>query len=103
MLTLVCLFFGNAQPFVVEITRDKLVDHLKQAIVAKEPSKFLGISPSDFIVSKVEIPDDEKAIQDLDFGSKAAEEMRPSHKLSKYFVRNPPEETIHILIILPGK
>ena len=101
MVTLCCLVFGEAQPFVVEISRDNLVADLKKAIVAEEPNKFLGISTSDLILSKVEILDDEKAIQAFD--SKTAEEMRPSHKLSRYFVGNPPEETIHILIILPGK
>ena len=41
-VTLGCLVFGNAQPFVVEISRDKLVTHLKEAIVAEEPNKFRG-------------------------------------------------------------
>ena len=103
MVTLVCLVFGDAQPFVVEISRDKLVAHLKKAITAEEPNKFLGISTSDLILLKVEILDDEKAIQAFDFDPKTAEEMRPSHELSTYFVGDPPEETIHILIILPGK
>ena len=66
MVTLCSLVFGDTQPFVVEICRDKLVAHLKKAIVAEEPNKFLGISTSGLILSKVEVPDDEKAIQAFD-------------------------------------
>ena len=43
MLTLVCLVFGDAQPFVVRISRDNLVADLKKAIVAEKPNDFRGI------------------------------------------------------------
>ena len=69
----------------------------------KKPNDFRGIDADHLILSKVEILDDEKAIQAFDFDSKTTEEMRPSHELSRYFVGDPPKERIHILIILPGK
>ena len=84
----------------MEISREKIVGQLKDAIIAKYPHRFHGIDAYLLDLWKVEIPDDDDAMkQNFDF--KASDIMRPSWEIGDYFEGFPPKRRIHILIRAP--
>ena len=96
-ITLLCLVKGNttASTFAVDIDREKLVSHLKDAIKAKKQNDFAGINADKLKLWKVEIPGDHVdpisnlSLQDND-------ELLAIKKISKYFPDSPAEEHIHV-------
>src|ERR1043165_9955441 len=101
-ITLLCLVKGNttASAFAVDIDREKLVSHLKDAIKAKKQNDFAGIDADRLKLWKVTIPGDQDdqlrnlILQDSD-------ELLAIRKISKYFPDSPPEEHIHVLVSPP--
>ena len=102
MLTLICWVFGDQNPFSVKIKQDKLVDELKNAIVAEKPNRFQGIDADDlmlwkkFIVSKERgsLQESELKIEDL---------LDAADEVGEHLQATPPTKHIHIIIKVPGK
>ena len=103
-ITLLCLVKGNttANAFPVDINKDQLVGHLKEAIKAKKHKTFHGVEADELKLWKVTMPgnqDDQLRnliLQDSD-------ELLAIRKISKYFPDLPPEEHIHVIVKLPRK
>ena len=59
-ITLLCLVKGNttANAFPVDINKDQLVGHLKEAIKAKKHKTFHGVEADKLKLWKVTIPND---------------------------------------------
>src|ERR1051325_10157752 len=101
-ITLLCLVKGNttASAFAVDIDREKLVSHLKDAIKDKIDVPT-GFKAKDLKLWKVEIRDDQDdllsnlSLQDQD-------ELLATKKISKYFPDSPAEEHIHVLVEPPA-
>ena len=101
-ITLLCLVKGNtlANAFPVDINKDQLVGHLKDAIKAKKHKTFHGVEADELKLWKVTIPGDQDdqlrnlILQDSD-------ELLAIRKISKYFEDSPPEEHIHVLVSPP--
>ncbi|CAB4419627.1 unnamed protein product [Rhizophagus irregularis] len=90
----------TASAFAVDIDREKLVSHLKDAIKEKKQNDFAGIDANRLKLWKVSIPGDQDdqlrnlILQDSD-------ELLAIRKISKYFPDSPPEEHIHVIVKLP--
>ena len=100
-ITLLCLVKGNtlANAFPVDINKDQLVGHLKEAIKEKidVPANFKA---KDLKVWKVPISDDHvDPLNNLSLED--SEELLAIRKISKYFPDSPPEEHIHVLVSPP--
>ncbi|GET63644.1 kinase-like domain-containing protein [Rhizophagus irregularis DAOM 181602=DAOM 197198] len=103
-ITLLCLVKGNttASAFAIDIDREKLVSHLKDAIKEKKQNDFAGIDADRLKLWKVSIPGDQDdqlrnlILQDSD-------ELLAIRKISKYFPDSPPKEHIHVIVKLPRK
>ena len=101
-ITLLCLVKGNttASAFPIDINKDQLVGHLKEAIKAKKHKTFHDVEADELKLWKVEIRDDRDdllsnlSLQDQD-------ELLATKKISKYFPDSPPEEHIHVLFEPP--
>ena len=101
-ITLLCLIKGNtlANAFPVDINKDQLVGHLKEAIKAKNVQTFANVDAKDLKLWKVAIPGDQDdqlrnlLLQDND-------ELLAIRKILKYFPDSPPEEHIHVLVSPP--
>ena len=103
-ITLLCLVKGNtlANAFPVDIDKDQLVGHLKEAIRAKKQNDFAGIDADKLRLWKVTIPDDQDdLLSNLTLND--GDELLATKKISKYFPDSPPEEHIHIIVKLPRK
>src|SRR6266542_5644874 len=100
-ITLLCLVKGNttASVFAVDIDREKLVSHLKDAI-REEIDVPANFKAKDLKVWKVTIPGDQDdqlrnlILQDSD-------ELFAIRKIAKYFPDSPLEEHIHVLVSPP--
>ena len=91
---------GLEHPFSVDIKRSKTVDHLKKAILRKNPNDLKSIDAARLVLYKVQIPDGE----DLERLAPQAARQKlgvPSRKLSKVFTTNPTEEVVSILVEVP--
>ena len=102
-ITLLCLVKGNttASAFAVDIDREKLVSHLKDAIKDKIDVPT-GFKAKDLRLWKKEIPDDQDdLLSNLTLND--GDELRATKKISKYFPDSPPEEHIHVIVKLPRK
>ena len=102
-ITLLCLVKGNttANAFPVDIEKDQLVGHLKEAIKEKidVPPNFKA---KDLKLWKKEIPDDQDdLLSNLTLND--GDELLATKKISKYFPDSPPEEHIHVIVKLPRK
>ena len=58
IITLFCLVQGTSTPFSVDIDRNQIVDHLKDAIKAKKSKYFASIDADNLRLWRVEIPVD---------------------------------------------
>ena len=91
-ITLLCLVKGNtlANAFPVDINKDQLVGHLKEAIKAKKHKTFHGVEADELKLWNVKIPDDQDdhlsnlSLQDRD-------ELLATKKISKYFPTHQPK------------
>src|SRR5436189_6053649 len=100
-ITLLCLVKGNilANAFAVDIDREKLVSHLKDAIKDKIDVPT-GLKAKDLRLWKKEIPDDQDdLLSSLTLND--GDELLATKKISKYFPDSPPEEHIHVLVSPP--
>ncbi|RGB31095.1 hypothetical protein C1646_671196 [Rhizophagus diaphanus] len=101
-ITLLCLVKGNktASAFAVDIDREKLVSHLKEAIKESQKPFFDSIPTKDIKLWNVKIPDDHvDPLNNLSLED--GEELLAIRKISKYFPDSPPEEHIHVLVEPP--
>ena len=101
-ITLLCLVKGNttASAFAVDIDREKLVSHLKDAIKAKKAPEFDNFPADKLRLWKVQIPGDhDDQLRNLILQDN--EELSAIRKISKYFPDSPPEEHIHVLVSPP--
>ena len=101
-ITLLCLVKGNttASAFAVDIDREKLVSHLKDAIKAKKQNDFAGVDADRLKLWKVSIPGDQDD-QLRNLSLEDSDELLAIRKISKYFPNSPPEEHIHVLVEPP--
>ncbi|PKY33153.1 hypothetical protein RhiirB3_344105 [Rhizophagus irregularis] len=60
-ITLLCLVKGNTlvNAFPVDIDKDRLIGHLKEAIKTKNPQTFANVDAKDIKLWKVSIPGDQ--------------------------------------------
>ena len=103
-ITLLCLVKGNttASAFAVDIDREKLVSHLKDAIKAKNSQSFSNVDAKDIKLQNVKIPDDQDdLLSNLTLND--GDELLATKKISKYFSDAPLEEHIHVIVKLPRK
>ncbi|KAL7267190.1 hypothetical protein RUND412_010234 [Rhizina undulata] len=100
-MTLFCWVFGDAWSFSVEISREKIINHLKKAIVAKKPNRFWGINADKLVLWQAKIPDNDEAFQNFDL--KYTKELQPLYLIRNYFKGYPLKKNIHIVIRTPGK
>ena len=101
-ITLLCLVKGNktASAFAVDIDREKLVSHLKEAIKESQKPFFDSIPTKDIKLWNVKIPDDQDdLLSNLTLND--GDELLATKKISKYFPDSPPEEHIHVIVSPP--
>src|SRR4051812_47551813 len=94
IVTLLCLVNGDSieWAFAVDISKNKLISHLKDEIKKKKENDFRNIDADNLTLWKVDIPDDDEAtIQQLALQADTANEilMWPTKKISKYFRNGP--------------
>jgi hypothetical protein len=94
-------------PFPVSIDPTRTVGELKKMIVAENPKTLVDLEPRHLILYKVEIHDDgnlEKLKNEvLQTGPAGIVELKAaSAKLSRSFPEIPPEQTINIIVRIPG-
>src|ERR1044072_4108917 len=103
-ITLLCLVKGNilANAFPVDIEKDQLVGHLKDAIKAKNQNDFAGVDAVKLKLWNVKIPDDrDDLLSRLTLND--GDELLATKKISKYFPDSPLEEHTHVIVKLPRK
>jgi Crinkler effector protein N-terminal domain len=103
-ITLICIIYGESTPFPVHIDKTLLVDDLKKEIKKQKENDFRNIDADKLTLWNVDISDDdEAAIRQLALQADTANEtmMRPARKISRYFVNEPTEEHIHVVIERP--
>ncbi|PKC12117.1 hypothetical protein RhiirA5_497186 [Rhizophagus irregularis] len=101
-ITLLCLVKGNtlANTFPVDINKDQLVGHLKEAIKVKKQNDFAGVDADKLKLWKVMIPGDQDdqlrnlILQDSD-------ELLAINDIGDYWPTPPPKKHIHIIVKLP--
>ncbi|RGB40182.1 hypothetical protein C1646_753552 [Rhizophagus diaphanus] len=101
-ITLLCFVKGNTlvNAFPVDIDKDWLVGHLKEAIKTKNPQTFANINAKDIKLWKVSIPSDQDdQLRNLILQN--SDELLAIRKISKYFPDLPFEEYIHVIVKLP--
>lgn len=102
-LTLFCLVDGEATQFSMDINSTKTVNHLKDAIKAKNSPRFDDIAADELTLRRVSLQltdgDDQHPIllSALDEKKKLGQVTR----LSKVFTNEMAEETIHIIVQRP--
>ncbi|GET04664.1 kinase-like domain-containing protein [Rhizophagus clarus] len=101
-ITLLCLVKGNttANAFPVDIEKDRLVGHLKEAIKAKKQSDFAGVDADKLKLWKVEIPDD----QDDQLANPLLNdqtELLATRDIGDYWTGKPPKRHINIIVKSP--
>jgi hypothetical protein len=102
-ITLLCLVKGNttASAFPVDIEKDQLVGHLKEAIKEKidVPANFKA---KDLKVWKVTIPDDQDdLLSNLILNDEP--ELLATREIGDYWTEKPPKRHIHVIVKLPRK
>ena len=101
-ITLLCLVKGNttASAFAVDIDREKLVSHLKEAIKAKKQNDFAGVDADKLKLWKVEIPDDRNDLLS-DLSLQDNDELLATRDIGDYWTEKPPKRHIHVLVEPP--
>src|SRR5215213_4847610 len=98
-ITLLCLVKCNttANAFPVDIEKNQLVGHLKDAIKAKKAPEFDNFPADKLKLWKVKIHGDhDDQLRNLTLLDQ--DELLAIKKISKYFPDSPPEEHIHVLV-----
>jgi len=103
-ITLLCLVKGNilANAFAVDIDREKLVSHLKDAIKAKKSPVFDNFPADELRLWKKEIPDDQDdLLSNLTLND--GDELLATREIGDYWTEKPPKRHIHVIVKLPRK
>ena len=103
-ITLLCLVKGNttASAFPVDINKDQLVGHLKEAIKAKKHKTFHGVKAYELKLWKVEISDDrDDPLSNLTLQDQP--ELLATREIGDYWTEKPPKRHIHVIVKLPRK
>ena len=102
-ITLLCLVKGNttASAFPVDINKDQLVGHLKEAIKEKidVPANFKA---KDLKLWKKEIPDDQDDLL-INLTLNDGDELLATREIGDYWTEKPPKRNIHVIVKLPRK
>jgi Crinkler effector protein N-terminal domain len=101
-ITLLCLVKGNttANAFPVDIDKDQLVGHLKDAIKAKKAPEFDNFPADRLKLWKVSIPgDQDDQLQNLSLED--SDELLAINDIGDYWPTSPPKKTIHVLVEPP--
>ncbi|KAF9321929.1 hypothetical protein BG006_002504, partial [Podila minutissima] len=99
-ITLFCLVNGEATPFSVEVDPSKTVDHLKKAIKAEKTNVLGDFDADELTLWHVSIPDDDDIPIPLD-SVPEKKKLKATTKLSKVFIGELPEDTIHVIVQRP--
>ncbi|GES86143.1 hypothetical protein GLOIN_2v1658885 [Rhizophagus clarus] len=100
-ITLLCLVKGNttASAFPVDINKDQLVGHLKEAIKAKKHKTFHDVEADEKLWKK-EIPDDQDdLLSNLTLND--GDELLATREIGDYWAEKPPKRHIHVLVSPP--
>ena len=101
MLTLFCWVLGDKSPFAVDISPEKTIDHLKQAIVARKPNRFHGIDADTLMLWKKYIVSREiRNFQESELHDQ--DQLDEVDEIGEYF-KGPPKKHIHVVVKVPGK
>ena len=102
-ITLFCLVKGNtiADAFAIDIGRDQLVTHLKDAIKVEVAPEFDSFPAYRLKLWKVQIPSDTND-QLRNLILRNSDELLVTRKISQYFP-DPPSEHIHVIVNSPRK
>src|SRR6266498_2417976 len=103
-ITLLCLVKGNttASAFAVDIDREKLVSHLKDAIKAKKAPEFDNFPADKLKLWKVTIPgDQDEQLRNLILQD--SDELLAINDIGDYWPTSPPKKHIHVIVKLPRK
>ncbi|GBC30661.2 kinase-like domain-containing protein [Rhizophagus irregularis DAOM 181602=DAOM 197198] len=101
-ITLLCLVKGNtlANAFPVDINKDQLVGHLKEAIKVKKQNDFAGVDADKLKLWKVMIPSDQDdQLRNLILQN--SDELLAINDIGDYWPTPPPKKHIHIIVKLP--
>ena len=101
-ITLLCLVKGNttASAFAVDIDREKLVSHLKDAIKAKKQNNFAGVDTDKLRLWKVPISDDHvDPLNNLSLED--SDELLAINEIGDYWTEKPPKKHIHVIVSPP--
>ena len=101
-ITLLCLVKGNttANAFPVDINKDQLVGHLKDAIKAKNQNDFAGVDAVKLKLWKKEIPDDQDdLLSNLTLND--GDELLATREIGDYWAEKPPKRNIHVIVEPP--
>src|ERR1700722_9954583 len=100
-ITLLCLVKGSttANAFPVDINKDQLVGHLKEAIKAKKQNDFAGVDADKLRLWKKEIPDDQDdLLSNLILNDEP--KLLATREIGDYWTEKPPKRHIHVIIKL---
>ena len=101
-ITLLCLVKGNttANAFPVDINKDQLVGHLKEAIKAKKQNDFAGVDADRLKLWKVPISDDHvDPLNNLSLED--SDELLAINDIGDYWPEKPLKKNIHVLVEPP--
>ena len=103
-ITLLCLVKGNktASAFAVDIDREKLVSHLKDAIKAKKAPEFDNFPADRLKLWNVTIPDNrDDLLSNLTLND--GDELLATREIRDYWTKKPPKRHIYVIAKLPCK
>ena len=101
-ITLLCLVKGSttANAFPVDINKDQLVGHLKEAIKAKKQNAFASVDADKLRLWKKEIPDDQDdLLSNLTLND--GDELLATREIGDYWTEKPPKKHIHVIVSPP--
>jgi hypothetical protein len=98
--TIICWIYNDKSSFHVDICPEKTISHLKEAILAKEPSiSVTSASQLELCVANIR---DTKAVR-KEFAFKDDETLEGTDEINEHFPTGFPKKTIHFAIKRPGK
>ncbi|KAF8466253.1 hypothetical protein BDZ91DRAFT_725897 [Kalaharituber pfeilii] len=101
-ITLVCWVHGYTSSFPVDIDRNKIIGHLKEAIVTEKPNRFNGLDADQLELCVANIPDTEEAMRGFTFGNALRGSDTIQDIVNEHFQGSLPRKTIHIAIQRPA-
>ena len=103
MFTIFCIIRETTTPFSVKVPENVTVDELKQKIQETVQARAAGIDNSLIDLYRIDIPDTDNLIRDVEEKSKAlGESLRPTYPIEEYYTSAPPRpKTVHILVVPP--